>query len=247
MARGNRKSEKRIWKNRVLDCSLDADPKDYRLPFTASEEKVELQSKKWECPVRLDQGSEGACVGFGGGHHIACRPMPQPVTEKLARFFYEGAQDYDEWEGDDYEGTSGNGLMRFLHWAGVIGTYYRVRTRDELDRLLSEKSPVSGGFPWKEGMFEPDRGGFVRYEGETKGGHYVCINGVDFERKFYWIVQSWGRKHGIGGEVKVSFADMEAMIRDGGKIYWFEEKSIGPVSHHLREEGKRKPWWKFWK
>lgn len=241
--RGNRRSERRTFQGRVLDASLEADPRDYRL-LIAAPQPGELQSKKWECPVRLDQGSEGACVGFGGGHHIACHPWPQSVTERIARFFYEGAQDHDEWAGSNYEGTSGNGLMKFLHQAGIIGTYYRVRTRDELDRLLSEKSPVSGGFPWKEGMFDPDRGGFVHYTGPVKGGHYVCINGVDFEHKYYWIVQSWGRRHGLDGEVKVSFADMEAMIRDGGKIYWFEEKSIDPIRNQLKKE--KKPWWKFW-
>jgi hypothetical protein len=239
----NRRSYQRTFKGRVLDASLEADPRDYRL-MIAPPQPGELQSRKWECPVRLDQGREGACVGFGGAHHIACFPWPQKLTEAIARFFYEGAQDYDEWSGSDYEGTSGNGLMTFLHRSGVIGNYYRVRSRIELDRLLSVKSPVSGGFPWREGMFEADRNGFVRYEGEVKGGHYVCVNGVDFENEFYWIVQSWGRHHGIDGEVKVSFADMDKMIGEGGNIYWFEEKSIGPIRNRMKKE--KKPWWKFW-
>ena len=200
-----------------------------------------LSSKKWTCPVRLDQGNEGACVGFGGAHHMACHPWPQMTTEAIATFFYEGAQDNDEWAGDDYSGTSGNGLMRFLAKSGLIGTYYRVRDFDELCFLLSTKSAVSGGFQWKEGCFDPDRAGFIHYEGEVKGGHYVCINGVDFENEFFWIVQSWGRNHGIRGEVKVSFADMRRMIADGGRIYWFEEKSLDRLISKL---AKKKPWWK---
>lgn len=203
-----------------------------------------LKSKKWECPVRLDQGSQGACVGFGGAHHIACNPWPQMLTKAIARFLYDGAQDNDEWPGNNYEGTSGNGLMRFLKKAGLIGTYYRVRTFDELCQLLSNTGPVSGGFPWKEGCFEPDRRGFIRYEGEMKGGHYVCINEVNYEQEYFGIVQSWGRDHGINGEVKVSFADMRQMIEDGGKIYWFEEKSLDRLIAKLQPKRR---WWQFWR
>jgi len=240
MSRNNRRSERRTFQGRTLDASLDADPRDYKLTL-APDSASGLQSRKWDCPVRLDQGREGACVGFGGAHHIACHPWPQMATRRLAMLFYRGAQDNDEWAGNTYSGTSGSGLMRFLSAAGLICTYYRVRTFDELCYTISTKSAVSGGFPWRAGCFEPDRSGFIRYEGEVKGGHYVCINGVDFESEFFTIVQSWGRKHGIGGEVKVRFSDMRQMIQEGARIYWFEEKSIDKLL--TLNKSQRRRWW----
>ncbi|PZP28767.1 MAG: peptidase C1 [Roseateles depolymerans] len=75
----------------------------------------------------LDQGTEGACTGFG----LACvtnylywlrhlelgtRKAPALVSPRM---FYELARLYDEWPGQDYEGSSCRGALKGWHKHGV--------------------------------------------------------------------------------------------------------------------------------
>jgi papain like protease len=76
----------------------------------------------------LDQGEEGACTGFG----LACvvnylrwrsdltskgpRAKPHAVS---ARMLYHLARFYDEWPGEDYDGSSCRGALKAWHKHGV--------------------------------------------------------------------------------------------------------------------------------
>ncbi|MCC6377612.1 MAG: peptidase C1 [Burkholderiales bacterium] len=75
----------------------------------------------------LDQGTEGACTGFG----LACvvnyllfvRAIEAKSTDGFEpvspRMLYELARRYDEWRGDDYEGSSCRGALKGWHKHGV--------------------------------------------------------------------------------------------------------------------------------
>ncbi|MBC8022369.1 MAG: C1 family peptidase [Burkholderiales bacterium] len=77
--------------------------------------------------VVRDQGSEGACTGFG----LACvvnyllwrRHLEEdvPFRDVSPRMLYEMAKRYDEWQGIDYEGSSCRGALKGLHKHGVCG------------------------------------------------------------------------------------------------------------------------------
>jgi len=77
----------------------------------------------------LNQGNEGACTGFG----LACvtnylywlrhldlpargRKQPDLVSPRM---FYELAKLYDEWPGQDYEGSSCRGALKGWHKHGI--------------------------------------------------------------------------------------------------------------------------------
>lgn len=74
----------------------------------------------------LNQGDEGACTGFG----LACvtnylywlRHLGTPRSKApplvSARMFYELAKLYDEWPGQDYEGSSCRGALKGWHKHG---------------------------------------------------------------------------------------------------------------------------------
>ena len=238
----NRRSDSRLRRGRTLDVSLHADPLNYTLKQADSVERV---SVKHPCAVRLDQGREGACVGFGAAHWYACLPWAQLTTERIAKFFYEGAKEHDERPGTAYEGTSPNGLFTFLRRLGLIGKFWQIRSYNEVCKALNSKGPLMMAAPWKDGCFEPDADGTIHYKGETQGGHFVTINGVDYEHGYFWIVQSWGREHGIDGEVKLPAADLRAMLRDGALIYWAEELSLASL-----QTTPRRSFWSrliFWK
>lgn len=238
------RSDSRTFKGRTLDVSLREDPRNgqYRMQakFGAGVE-LPLHSKTWLIPVenRLDQGSEGACVGFAGAHCYGAEPLWQYITVKLARMFYKGAQKSDEWPGENYEGTSVNGLMKFLKLKGWVAEYRWINTLDELKRTLCFYGPVISGSVWKEGCFYPDAHGFINFEGKTEGGHAICICGIDVEEEYFLIQQSWGLDHGTKGQVKMRFVDMGQLIGTRPQICYPQKRAIYSL--------KAKAWWQFWK
>ncbi len=74
----------------------------------------------------LDQGEEGACTGFGLAAVINYLRWRQAVEEQTPilpkvseRMLYHLAKQYDEWPGEDYEGSSCRGAMKGWHRHGV--------------------------------------------------------------------------------------------------------------------------------
>jgi hypothetical protein len=74
-------------------------------------------------PPILDQGSEGACTGFGlaamANYLLRIRAVVRDKTPVSPRMLYEMAKRYDEWTGEDYEGSSARGAMKGWHKHGV--------------------------------------------------------------------------------------------------------------------------------
>ena len=58
-------------------------------------------------PIILDQGTEGACTGFGlaacANHLLRSRKIVPDETPVSPKMLYELAKRYDEWSGEDYE------------------------------------------------------------------------------------------------------------------------------------------------
>jgi hypothetical protein len=71
----------------------------------------------------LNQGSEGACTGFGlatVAHYLLLRRTADADTVKVSsRMLYEMAKRYDEWPGENYSGSSARGAMKGWHKHGV--------------------------------------------------------------------------------------------------------------------------------
>jgi hypothetical protein len=71
----------------------------------------------------LNQGSEGACTGFGlatVAHYLLLRRTADADRVKVSsRMLYEMAKRYDEWPGENYSGSSARGAMKGWHKHGV--------------------------------------------------------------------------------------------------------------------------------
>lgn len=92
--------------------------------------------KKVKVPI-LDQGTEGACTGFGlatvANYLLRVRRIVPDRVPVSARMFYENARRYDEWPGVDYDGSSARGAMKGWHKHGVcaeIDWPYQLGTKD---------------------------------------------------------------------------------------------------------------------
>ncbi|HWP10437.1 MAG TPA: C1 family peptidase [Ramlibacter sp.] len=109
----------------------------------------------------LNQGSEGACTGFGlatvANYLLTLRkvePDPVPVSPRM---LYEMARRYDEWPGENYSGSSARGAMKGWqkhgvcserHWkyrtrAGLAGGLTQARTADAMRRPLGAYQRVN--------------------------------------------------------------------------------------------------------
>ena len=102
-----------------------------RYPDHASIARYFQQYKKDR--MVLDQGQEGACTGFGLAaviNYLLWRESRLVRKKKSAspkvseRMLYQLAKFYDEWPGEDYQGSSCRGAMKGWHHHGVCSADY---------------------------------------------------------------------------------------------------------------------------
>jgi hypothetical protein len=81
-----------------------------------------------DVPLILDQGTEGACTGFAMAavinYHLVkngrCQLSEIGHSCASPRMLYEMARRYDEWPGEDYEGSSARGTIKGWVAHGVV-------------------------------------------------------------------------------------------------------------------------------
>ncbi len=105
---------------RTLDTSRDPfDSRDliYRPALVRLEKS---RTPAWKNLTILDQGSEGACTGFGLAAVINYLNRERGTKTRVsARMLYKMARFYDEWEGEDYDGSSVRGAIKGWFKNGV--------------------------------------------------------------------------------------------------------------------------------
>ncbi|MBL9207929.1 MAG: C1 family peptidase [Opitutaceae bacterium] len=194
----------------------------YELSFDARPDRIDLRDRPYQpkltnlppsCPDAatikkwlpkytqrgfiLDQGSDGACTGFGLAavvnfllfHATDIKPVlpAHPFNGRSVSpgMLYQLAKIYDEWEGEDYVGSSCRGAMKGWHKHGVcsdrtwgykpgqwvdpnpnwvkeapqvvLGAYYRIdiASASDLQAAIAEVGAVYASGAVHEGWFEP--------------------------------------------------------------------------------------------
>jgi hypothetical protein len=167
---------------------------------------------------RLDQGTEGACVGFGMTHSLACPPDEDySVTDEYARAVYNLARTLDSEPGEDYEGTSVLGGAKALRHLGRISEYRWCFSLEDVLWTISWKGPVVIGVNWYEGMWDTDALGLVAPTGSIVGGHCVCLHGVHVADQLVRFRNSWGEGWGRRGDGFFRFADLGGLLAAEGE------------------------------
>lgn len=183
-----------------LGRKLAVDPNDGR--FLASvPPDLPTRTTRWRRGPTLNQYETPKCVEFAAKATIMAQPFMHSVDVvlRLLDRLYEQAQDLDEWEGHDYEGTSTRGAMKALQQRGLITNYYWIKTEATLRKYVTSISPVMCGFSWLTSMFEPDSDGFVHCVGGEEGGHEICCLWYDPTPGYYVFQNSWGEEWGRRG------------------------------------------------
>lgn len=203
-------------------------------PLTAGRPRPKFMY--WGSPKEiLDQGREGACVGFAWTNKILSMPisgkLPLPGND-FARNLYHSAQKIDEWEGEAYSGTSVLAGAKIAKMSGFITEYRWAFKIDDVLNALATIGPVVFGIPWLESMYETLPGGLVEVSGSKVGGHAITATGYgtrEFptttadgkkgkrtEEVIRWR-NSWGSDYGVKGDGYIRIADLESLLKQGGE------------------------------
>lgn len=208
----------------------------------------------------LDQGTEGACTGFGLATvaHYLLRTRKRVSDDQAVSpwMFYELARRYDEWPGENYDGSSCRGAMKGWHKHGVcgldvwpdaepralgeeqandaarrpLGAYYRVNHRDlvAMHAALTEVGILYASAEVHAGWDDVGKDGRIELDDEILGGHAFAI--VGYDEKGFWLQNSWGRNWGRGGFGHVGYADWLAHGSDA----WVARLAV-PVRMAMRK------------
>ena len=169
-------------------------------------------------------------------HELAARPSEVlGVTDTFARAIYHDAQRIDPWPGGSYPGASpvyeGTSVLAGIKIAQSMNWFKEYRWAFGLNDLklgVGYNGPALIGVNWYEGMFNPDAQGFIHVSGRLVGGHCTLVNKVNIREGYFGIHNSWGQGWGKHGTAKISFEDMDKLLRQDGEAAFFVHRTVSP-------------------
>jgi hypothetical protein len=229
----------RIITDRRLDRLPSFDERSRNYPIRKLVAGLPPKTQIWECDQVLDQGPDGACVGFGITHELIAVPVPvRGLDDKYAKeIIYWGAQKVDDWPGGSYPGASpfyeGSSVLAGLEFAKSLGWFDEYRwsfTMEDTILGIGYEGPGVAGTSWMTGMMEIDSNGFIHATGSDEGGHCYLYLGVDIQMKAFIIHNSWGKNWGRNGRAFISFDDYEKLRTNQGEMAFLigRHESVNP-------------------
>lgn len=227
----------------ILNWTPAFDERSKNFPVRAAiPARPKRRTKKWRNGVILDQGREGACVGFGWTAEALSTPVsvdlkrvkaeaPEDPTA-FAHYVYNSAKKIDWWEGEDYEGTSVLAGAKVLKNLGLVKEYrWCFRIEDVIDAILT-KGPVVLGIYWYDSMYETTDG-ILNVAGQVVGGH--CITAVGFKlakdsptgEDTIILQNSWGCSWGTWGLAEIRVRDLKMLLDNDGEACVVTKRSYG--------------------
>lgn len=207
---------------------IDHDPRnlDYPTRGVLHTEDAPIVEKVWRRGGAYDQGQTPQCVAYTAKGMLNTAPFSaaEPYYRRSKydpSTFYAGAQRMDEWPGEDYDGTSGRGVLRYLMSIGIITEYRWCFGLTDLLQTLSHHGPVSVGAWWKSGMWQPDSNGLVRYQGSRDGGHQFEAIGVHPKVEEVEFMNTWSERWGLRGRFRMKFDQVDLMLADDADAHTF--------------------------
>jgi hypothetical protein len=225
------------YKGRTLDRIPQFDERSRGFAAVQPDDRRPFKNKNWTCDLSLDQGREGACVGFALAHELAATPKKITTSESMALEIYRNAQKIDPWPGEDYSGTSvlagmktvqsmthpdGRPLIREYRWAFGL---------EDVMRVISYNGPVVLGIEWQSSFYEPDAEGRIWLNNDPVGGHAILAKGLnlvpnagvdepvdltdlDLVESTVTLHNSWGEGYGDGGDCYINLHDLRHLLHD---------------------------------
>lgn len=208
----------------------------------------------------LDQQDEPACTGFALAAVINYLNQQRGDDEKKVsmRMLYEMAKRNDEWQGEDYSGSSCRGAIKGWYNMGVadeslwsyeankpgsfsvaaaknarantVGAYYRLNHRvSDFHAALNEAGVIYCSARVHLGwQHKQVIDGTISTNDNYSGSHAFAI--VGYDDTGFWVQNSWGEQWGREGLAIWSYADWQKNIQDA----WVLRLALGtPQIWHL--------------
>ena len=149
---------------RIFGRHAAPDPRDRRFLFRP---RATRRRRRWWDDSRWfgDQGTTSQCVGFAWAHWLSCSPVRNWLDPAG---IYTLAQHLDEWQGNDYEGTSVRAGAKVLKRLGLVVEYRWATAVEAISAAVLECGPVVLGTQWYEGMSSPNASGVMHVEGRME-------------------------------------------------------------------------------
>jgi len=198
--------------------------KNFRAISPRQAEVLEPRNRRWFRYGVYDQGQTSTCVAQTGKGILNTRPHLDNIPLRVRKNFsiddfYLGAQQNDEWPGQDYDGTSGLGLCKYLAAAGIIKEYRWCFGLQDVLLTLSHKGPVGIGVWWYTGMFYPNSEGLIEATGSQEGGHEIELIANDVDREEVEFINSWGAGWGKKGRGRMKWTTLERLLNEQGDAF----------------------------
>lgn len=165
----------------------------------------------WRAGEILDQGQFPHCVGFAWRQWLSSAPLMTRGGPGPNNIYFE-AQKLDEWEGEDYSGTSVRAGAKFLDQQGHIANYLWAQNPDELKKWILTMGTVVVGTNWYSGMDDLTEKGEAFSTGSILGGHAYVIVGYNRLTRRYRCINSWGEGWGQKGRFWIREDEMHKLI-----------------------------------
>lgn len=239
---------KKIYNNTTMDARpdrLDLRDREYRPPLHPIPQSWPLQEdidrlfqKYIKNDMILNQGGEGECTGYGLAtviNYLIWRDNLEldSATKVSPQMLYRMARIYDEWDDEDYEGSSCRGAMKGWHRQGVctqkswcdkiafeelakeatqnsLGAYYRIN-KDSIVDMQAAIKEVGAIYcsaiihqKWWE-VKGKKRLPIIQYDQNSTGGHAFAI--VGYNAVGFIVQNSWGKEWGFQGFAILTYSD----------------------------------------
>lgn len=188
-----------------------------------------------------DTGPEGTTVGFSIAYALQAA-VKEKTGEALTlspRGIYVLAKKYDEWPGEDYEGTSVVGGLKAVREIGAyleedwpyesktkpktarkpsykISAYSELRGIEQFLNALREKKVIVAAIQVTDGFDKTDKDGKVTIKLPLKsmGAKTICIVGYNEETAEFKFANDWGRAWGKGGFGLIKDTDLTRIMQE---------------------------------
>ena len=203
---------------RVFGRFAAPDERDRKFAIPRTRKIVLPERKNWPEGQPIYQDDTPRCVGYAWAGMLSDGPVKQFVDPNG---IYALAQQNDEWEGEDYDGTSVRAGAKVLALLGFLREYQWAFRIQQIVEAVLTKGPVVVGTNWYSRMDEPDNRGLVVVDGEVLGGHAWRLTGYDQRTKLFRARNNW-RGWGLAGKTFASRFyvhrdDMERLLAEEGE------------------------------
>lgn len=204
--------------NKGLGRLVSIDERDKSFPMKAALPAIDEVRKirYWNQSAYWGTQEGPHCVAYAWTHWLKDGPVMQKQYNPREVELYNICQVMDEWEGENYDGTSVRAGAKALLQQGLIKEYLWTWNVHELAQAVIKVGPVVVGTHWYRNMTKPVNG-ILKPTGELEGGHAYLLNGVNINRGLFRVKNSWSRSWAKKGNAYISFDDVQILLNLQGE------------------------------